>query len=357
MLAPATAALAALALAVTLAACRPSDRPDPTAAPAVATAGVSLIVAEQAGDETAFWSVPATEPADRRLIARVAHDPEWGVRAALSPDGRTIAYTFMPPGARSPDREAALAVLDTASRRVEVLARGVDLRTAPLWTRPRGPLVAQRTGPTGAGELIAVGMDRAITTILSAGRGQRLVPIAPAPSGAALYVAELGEGGTTLMRVPSQGAATDIAALSAGPARGFVLDPKGATLAFLRLRGADGRYEAAALDLRSGDLRALRPDRPRLEDTGVIWRDGWLVTATTEGGGGVLLAAGPGDDHVRADGFDAPAASSAPDGWLALRSFSGGDARAPGSESLTLLRGDGRRSDLPGGVAVGWSRS
>lgn len=357
MLAPATAALAALLLASSLVACRSGGATAPPAT--TATGSLSLVIAEQVGGATSFWSVAPSEPAGRRLIARISHDSDWGVRAALAPDGRRIAYTFMPSGARNPDRDAALAVLDSATRRVEVLARGLDLRTAPIWTGPDGPLVAQRAGVSGAGEVVQVGLDRSVMALLSAGRGQRLTPIAPAPDRGGLYVAEQGAGGARLLRVTGQGAAEPIAALAEGPARGFVLAPDGASLAFLRLRATDGRYEAAALDLRSGEERRIRRDRARLEDTGVLWRDGWLVTATAEGGEGLLLGAEPGADRARRDGFDAPATSLGGEGgWLALRSFSGSDARDPGEETLSLVDGDGRRRDVQGGgVAVGWSRS
>jgi hypothetical protein len=357
MHATATTVLAAFALAVSFSACRSDPKPASRATPNGAGA-VSLVVAEQAGGETAFWSIPLSEPSDRRLIARVAHDPDWGVRATLAPDGRRIAYTFMPPGARSPDRDAALAVLDPATRRADVLARGLDLRTAPVWTSDAGPIVAQRAGPNGSGELVRVGLDRAVAPALAAGQGQRLVPVGPLPDRSGLLVVEQGAGGTRLLRLPDSGAAVPIATLADGPARGFLLAPDGASLAFLRLGSADGRYQAASLDLRSGAVRPIRPDHARLEDTGVLWSDGWLVTAATEDGEGLLLGPDAAHDRTRPGGFDAPAAQDASGGWLALRSFSGRDARDPGAETLTLLDRDGRRKDVEGGgVAVGWSRS
>lgn len=165
--------------------------------------------------------------------------------------------------------------------------------------------------------------------------------------------------GARLLRLGEGRQATLAGTLASGPARGFVLSPDGASLAYLQLRAGDGRYEAVALDLATGEHHRLRPDRIRLEDTGVLWRDGWLVTATSGSGDGLLLAAAPANDLLDPAGFVAPATlQSGADGWLALRSFTGSDSRDPGGESLTLLGVDGRRREVEGGAqAIGWSGS
>src|SRR3712207_7026 len=133
-------------LLIASAACSRAERqPDATAS----NAELRLLYAEQAGGNTAIWAARPAAPADRHLIARVSHDPEWGIRASLSPDGRQLAYTALPPGARDPDREAVLTVLDLTRRRSQRLATGLDLRTAPLWLGETGGLVVQRRADTG----------------------------------------------------------------------------------------------------------------------------------------------------------------------------------------------------------------
>lgn len=319
-----------------------------------------FIYAERDGGGTTIWSARPAEPADRLMLARLNHHPDWGIRAALSPDGRTLAYTVMPPGGRDPDRDAALMVLDLAQRQSHRLTTGVDLRTTPLWIGSDA-VIAQRAADDGRGALVRIALDGAVHALATAAPGHRLYPAAAHPRGDALYVIDLSVEGTLLRRIDAQGP-QDVARLAAGPARGFALSPDGRSLAFLRLEPGteDRRYRACVVELAGGTVRSLRPDVPRIEDTGVAWdgKGGVIVTAISqEGGAGVLLRDPPTDDRMTPNGFDA-AVAAAPDGsWLVVRAFSGGDSRDPGPETLELLAQDGRRMPVTadGGVtAIGW---
>jgi hypothetical protein len=318
-----------------------------------------VVFAEHSEGTTTFWSATPGEPADRRQVASVRHDPDWRVRASLSPSGRQIAYTAMPPGAADPDGGAVLTVLDLDGRTSRRLATGIDLRVTPVWLG-NDRVVVQRRGPIGAGVLVEVAANGAERPLLAADAGRRLFPIGAGPDGR-LFVADTGPSGTRLRAVTPEGAVHDLGGMTDGPARGFVLSPDGRFLAFLMLVG-DGarRYRAHVLDLSSGVVQPVRPDRARTEDTGVFWSgDGFAVSAV-DGATGILLGATPGHDTARTSGFDA-AAGASPDGrWAAVRAFESGSPNAPGPERLQLVAADGRRTtvDAAGGVTViGWTEA
>ena len=322
--------------------------------------GPRFIFAERSEGGTTIWSARPAEPADRQVLARLKHHPDWGIRAALAPDGRTLAYTFMPPGGRDPDRDALLMLLDLTQRQSRLLTTGVDLRTTPVWIGPDA-VVAQRAANDGRGTLERIALDGAAQGVATADPGHRLYPAGAGPRGDALYVVDLSADGAVLRRINTEGR-HDIARVATGPARGFALSPDGASLAFLRLDEGprDRRYHAYVVELSGGSVRPLRPDVARIEDTGVAWdaRGGLVVTAISqEGRSGLLLRDSAANDRMTPDGFDA-ALAAAPDGsWLAVRAFTGGDSREPGPETLELLAADGRRMQVTaeGGVtAIGW---
>ena len=327
---------------------------------AVSTGELRLVYAEREGGSTSIWAARPADPADRRLIARVSHDPEWGIRASLSSDGRTLAYTAMPPGARDPDKDAVLAVLDLTQRRSQRLATGLDLRTTPLWMGESGALLVQRRTATGAGALAEVEADGRERGLLTARSGHRLFPIGVDRRSGRLYVVAIAEGEARLTARGEDGLWQDLGRLAAGAARGFVLTPDGSAVGYLRLdrTGGDARYRAHVFDTATGALSPLQPDRERLEDTAVLWSPagGWVVTSLTSGGAGVLLAPPPASEQRRPDGFDAAVLVS-PDGrWTVLRSFEGSDTRTPGAEALEVMDSEGRRARITGGgaTALGW---
>jgi hypothetical protein len=319
-----------------------------------------LVFAEHSRGTTIFWAARPEEPADRRQLARVNHDPEWGIRASVSPTGGRIAYTAMPPGSRDPDGDAVLVMLDLAGRTSRRLATGIDLRITPVWLGG-DRVVVQRRGPIGAGTLVEIASDGRERPLVAAEPGHRLFPIDAGPDGT-LYVADLGPNETRLRAVDPPGSVRDLGALGDGPARSFALAPDGSALAYLCLTGSgsERRYRAHVLALQSGVVAMLRPDVDRTEDTGVVWAGDGFIVSTVGDGVGTLLGATPGHDRARPSGFDA-AAEADPDGrWIAVRAFAGGDPQSPGPEELQLVGADGRRTTVSaegGATAIGWTRS
>ena len=323
-----------------------------------------FLFAETAGGATAIWSADPAAPADRRLLARVTHDPEWGIRAAVSPDGRYLAYTAMPSGARDPARSATLTLLDLRQRTSRRLATSLDLRTTPIWLADRPRLVALRGSASGLGTLVAIGLDGSQRSLAVAAPGERLVPVGGAAREGGLVMAVVRRDDLRLRLIDREGTARDIAPLGPAPSRGFAISPDGAALAFLRLEpvATERRYRAQTIDLATGRVTPLYPAAQRDEDTGVAWTLGGeaVVTAlATAAGGGHTLGPSPWRESEREDGFDAVVGLS-PDGrWLVLRTFAGGTTRAPGLESVTLLGADGIRRTVSaeGGVTpIGWRR-
>ncbi|MGH2586387.1 MAG: TolB family protein [Dehalococcoidia bacterium] len=354
---PALGAALLATLLVGVTACSRGATQEPASAPVTITP--RLLFADHSEGTTSFWLASPSEPADRTQLVRVSHDPEWGVRASLSPDGRSLAYTWMPPGARDPDGEAVLTVLDLADRSSRRIATRLDLRTTPVWLGSTGSIVVQRRGPSGAGTLVQIDGDGRERILLNAAPGRRLFPAAASPDGSRIYVADSNGSETRLRVLDTQAGERDLGVIAEGTARGYTLAADGNTLAFLRFTGADRRYRAFVIDLNSGAVTPLRPDQERLEDTGIVWAgDGFAVTSVTSTGGGLLLGPLPGRDQARANGFDAAAAAPPGGGWLAVRSFQDGDPGAPGPETLQIVDGAGRRVTVTGegGVsAIGWT--
>jgi Tol biopolymer transport system component len=213
--------------------CTREKSPDAATSGAATVAQPWLVFAEHRDGVTTFWSARPEEPADRRQIATVRHDPEWGIRASLSPDGRRIAYTTMPPGGRDPDGEAVLTILDLDGKTSRRVATGIDARTTPVW-RGSDRVIVQRRGLIGAGELVEVETSGEERPLVAAEAGRRLFPIDVGPDGR-LYVADFGPQETRLRVVDAKGAVYDTGRLTDGPARGFALAPDGSALAFLSL--------------------------------------------------------------------------------------------------------------------------
>jgi hypothetical protein len=352
----APALLAAMLAACAALACARATNPHPERQ--ARAVEIRLLAAERDGGSTVFWSIDPREPSERRLLARVQHDLQWGVRAAASPVGRAIAYTWMPPGAVDPDHDATLTILDLDGRTARRLATGLDLRTTPLWTADGAAVAVQRPALGGGGALALITLDGGQWVAAIAAAGHHLQPVAASFEQIA-YV-DSGPDGAWLRRVARGGNDRAVAKLADGAARGFSLSPDGQALAFLRLLPADGgaRYEAATADLQSGDVRPLFPDITRAEDTGVAWLSTGVtaVSAVDGDGSGLLLTSAEAPLERNTSGFDVLIAAS-PDGrWMAVRAFAGGDPRRPGAEAMQFIGVDGRRVRVPGGLSwIGWT--
>jgi hypothetical protein len=292
-------------------------------------------------------------------LVSVSHDPEWGIRASLSPDGRRLAYTVMPAHARDPDRDAELMLLDFDARSTHRLLRGIDLRVAPVWLDGGRAVAVQRRTPIGSGEIVAVTLDGRQRPLIAAAEGHRLHPAGVDPTTGLLYIVDLDASGARLLGVDPVGETRELARLAAGPVRGFALAPAGGAIAFLALtgEGESARYRAHVVELPGGRVSVLRPDLEREEDTGVIWTAQGAALSVVADGRGTLVPPGSAALIERDQGFDA-LVSASPDGrWLVVRSFAGGTTGRPGAETLELVDREGRRLPIKaaGGVtAIGW---
>jgi len=108
-----------------------------------------LVYAETTADGmTTLWAAPAAHPETRRALWTVKTLPGFGVRAAVSPDGRRVALLLLPPDA--PGDRARFAGADLwllgdgiAPRR---LAQGLNLYTLH-WSPDSTRLLVQREAP------------------------------------------------------------------------------------------------------------------------------------------------------------------------------------------------------------------
>jgi hypothetical protein len=150
-------------LAALLAACGgegAGETPTPTAAPPTVTPVVRgtatatplpppestayrFLYSEFGMEEDTVWSIDPADPSDRVEVARVPHKSGWAVVAALSPDGKRIAYNAMLAAGVDSSRDADAHILDLESGETTLIAQGVDLQTAPLWS-PDGELLFLR---------------------------------------------------------------------------------------------------------------------------------------------------------------------------------------------------------------------
>ncbi len=151
-------------LTVLLAACGRDGAdvtPSPTAAPSTPTAilpGTAtatplpspeltpyrFLYSEFGTEEDIIWRINPADPSDRVEVAKVPHKSGSAVVAALSPDGKKIAYNAMPEAGIDSSRDAETHILDLKSKETTLVAEGVDLQTVPHWSPDGGLLFLRR---------------------------------------------------------------------------------------------------------------------------------------------------------------------------------------------------------------------
>jgi len=332
--------------------------------PLLTAADGSLVVYSEFGqDADTLWAANPDDPARRTALATVSHAPGYGILPALSPDGKRIAYTVLPPnGPAAPDAPAELRTLDVASGETTVLASDVDLPVPPVWSATADAVVVRRSAwddASGSGTFALVRVDLGGNAATVATSSAGLFPIDFSPDGASLYYTALSPAGTDLWRVDA-GGATAVAHLSDGFARDWHLSPDGMQLAYLaQSNDTNVAYTARVLDLESGV--AGEPVGGDVAQFSPVWeRPGVLTVGTLRGA--ALRIAGEGGTAgsplaAPTTGFDVPLGWSPSGDKLAVRSFAGASLADPGPSRVAVVGTDGARrvlslnSDV---VIAGW---
>lgn len=328
--------------------------------------GQLLVISEFGRDADTVVAVDPSDPSGRTEIARIAHAPEYGAFATLSPDGRAIAYTALPedtlrPGADAP---AVAGVIETDGD-VLRLADDVDLLIAPVWTPDSSAIVvrrnAARENAAGAFELLWLSRDGS-RRVMAASDGAALFPIAFSPDGATLYAASLDVSGTDLLAVDAaDGGTTRIAHLSDEIARDWRLSPDGTMLAYTVAESRpQPRVETLILHLADGTVLDAASGSPGQTEYSPAWTpDGALTMAALTRAGvaaAITVGADGGTERLSGDrrALDQPLAWS-PDGQaLAVRSMEDATGQA---NHLEILTRDGERrsvSENADVLVVGW---
>ena len=93
------------------------------------------------GPRDSFWeAAPGSLPG--RRLAEVPHREGYGVRARVSPDGRSVAYNVWPAGGPPELRVLSLATAETLR-----LAAGIDLPSPPLWSHDGSRVLVRTSSP------------------------------------------------------------------------------------------------------------------------------------------------------------------------------------------------------------------
>ena len=120
------------------------DVPTSTPLPPLDPSSYRFLYSEFGVDEDLIWSIDPADPSDRVQLAVVPHGAGWGIKPALAPDGKKIAYNAMPDDGVRPGTDAEARILDLESGETSVVAEGVDLRTVPRWSPDGGLLFLRR---------------------------------------------------------------------------------------------------------------------------------------------------------------------------------------------------------------------
>lgn len=349
--------------------------PAPTEPGPAFTSPLRLVYSQFGLSEDTIQVVNLTAIDQPQALAQIPHARGWGIAASLSPDGQHLAYTVLAAGARNPSTQAELWLLDVASGEGRLLAQGLDLLPAPLWSPDGSSLLARRhyqgeEGRQGV-ELLAVATATGeATSLLKVEDILDLFPIAFSPDGASLYYAQIGSAGTHFGRLSlADGSAALFLQASPSLARDWRLSPDGSRIVFLApTKAGDKVYmHPYVVDLTEAEPQA----RPLAAFAGQdhfspIWNPdsrtitlGTSATAITVGAVAMVPSAGghPQVGPVPSEGFDVPIAWS-PDGrFLVVRSFQGPTPHNAGRSRMVVIAPDGSRWPLGQGQDVkfiGW---
>lgn len=296
-----------------------------------------------------------------KKIAEIPHAREWGIKASVSPTGQHIAFTVMPPGARRPETDAEAWVVDVAGGGGQLLVKGVDLLSRPVWNSDGTAFTVRRYEKTGDGllpqriEIVTLDGDSRVAV-----RRNQTIGLYPIGfSGDQFFFAELTQQGTE-MRV-KKGGDEKLLEKVPGIARDWTLSPDGSRLAFLApaARSGSARYRAftmaATVDGSPAEVKTDAGDA-----LGVIFQPG-SDDLSVGGPAAGPVAQGVGPDGTlkgalgtgRGKGFDQPVEWSSDGRFLAIREFEGESVDNAGVAQDVVLIPDGTRLAIDGSF-IGW---
>ena len=332
----------------------------------------ALLYSQFGETEDTLWLASPSHLQDPQAIATVDHAPFWGISASLSPDGRWVAYTALPPAVPNPEEgagvEAEVWVLSRAGGEPQLLARGADVRLAPIWSSDSGALVFQSFDrQRNRRTFFRVHLQNRVVFELTGIEGAPSVfPLAFESRDDLFYVARRTvEGGTEVLAIGVADASSHTVATVDGVARDWQLSPDGGRMTFVK-QAAGGVWELWVLDLEDGSL--LRLEAEGLSTDRELFSPVWhpqqaLITlgmAPGDEGRGVISLSLSGGAAVQLpgpeQGFDVPLAWSPQGDLLAVQEFA--EYPVQHRPHLRLIALDGQRQVLADEAEVtfiGWS--
>jgi Tol biopolymer transport system component len=334
----------------------------------LARSSTAVVFSEFGVESDTLWAASPADPSDRVLLGTAPHAPGFSVFPSLSPDGAHVAYTALPAGASDAlsGSTARLWLLDVASGATRLLADGIDLRSAPVWSPASDAVVVRRSTGSESGELLRIDLNGSTETVVAQATG--LYPIDFSPDGGVLYYATLSAAGTDLMRATlstagAAGAPQPVAHLSDGIARNWRLSPDGKQLAYLAAApaGAPTAYVVKVLDLATAAVRT-----PLGAGAGAqfnpIWDRNETITIgrvsdseraplrlSVDGSARLTTSGGPAAGAplpAPTTGFDLPLSWSPDGAYLVVRAFEGASPADPGPSHVVAVDPAGRRRPL-----------
>jgi Tol biopolymer transport system component len=313
-----------------------------------------------------LWLADLNDATKRTKIMVAPHAAEYGVVPSLAPDGRRLVYTSLSPDVRRPTPETpALLWLKsvTGGERPVLIARNVDLLVRAAWSPDGRSVVYRRSGTRyglylhdvstsaeplpGAGERSLVQDDAALFPVAFSKDGASLLYVRLSNQASDLYLLDIATSETRM-----------VMRLADGMTRDWVLSPDGAKLAYLEMTLDEGGMTSQAFIAGLSDGRARAVTSEDDNAFGPVWdRDGSLIVGRAGATGtGLVRIGGDGAFKAPVNGFEVPLLQAPGNAGVVVSSFDGPAANAPGSSALTLLTPDGSRKRLAGGEVtfLGW---
>lgn len=336
-------ALAALVAALGILPLAPAPaqaaRPQP-AGPGTPAVGPLAVIATFRGNASDLLLVAPHATAQPRPVATVDHADGYGLRAAVAPSGRLLAYVTVPRRAVDPARQAELWVLTLDGTGARRLAGDLDGAAAPVWSPDGRSIVVRRAAPAGDDALrytlaVVDAASGAARDLAAPGGAPSLHAFGWTPDAGAVLVAAIDQSGTDILQFPLTGSPPErVLHASAAIARDFRLAPDGSRVLFNEV--VPGGPEPFRLHLAT----LAPPARHEIERSALpllnpMWdRAGGAILVGSApqhaslGGGLGEFAAAPGAfpsplSLGLAQGFAAPLAWSPEGRWLAVGVFSG----------------------------------